>query len=350
MGIGGFFCFEQLQQENNGYIASLNGDARYFMSGRCAIYYALQDVMLTDTKRVAYLPAYTCETVIGSYEKANYTIHYYDVDHNMVPIFEDNMIDKISVLALCGYYGFCHYDRDFVARCAQRGVSIIEDVTHSAFSLDGIDPHCDYVVGSMRKWIGVPSGGFAVKKKGQFTLPILDPDMTHLDLRISSMDMKEEALKEGKLDVVQIASDRFWSAEMMLRQMFDAHGSDPRSIQIINHYPFSKMIERRRQNYQYLLDHLDPSEYYSTVFPTLTKEACPSHFTIYVSDRAALQNYLKSHDVSTTAYWPLPPSVDISQYPQAQYIYNHVLSIPCDQRYGESDMQLVCDLLNQFHH
>ena len=31
------------------------GDTAHLMSGRCAIYYCLRDLMLTDQKRVAYL-------------------------------------------------------------------------------------------------------------------------------------------------------------------------------------------------------------------------------------------------------------------------------------------------------
>lgn len=348
MGIGGFFCFDQLPEAENGFIASIGGDVRYLMSGRCAIYYALQDLMLTDRKRVAYLPAYTCETVIGSYEKAQYTIYYYDIDQTMAPIFDDKLLDEISVLALCGYYGFSRYDREFVARCAERSIAIIEDVTHSVLSADGIDPLCDYVVGSFRKWIGVPSGGFALKKKGAFTLPMVPPDETHLQMRSSAMEMKEQALKANRPEDVQIASDRFWSAEMMLRQMFDAHESDARSIDIINHYPFAQTIKQRRQNYGYLLEHLEESVHYTIVFPVLDDGVCPSHFTIYAADRDQLQTYLKDCEISTTAYWPLPPSVDISQFPKARYIYDHVLSIPCDQRYTDDDMQMICDALNGF--
>ena len=44
--IGGLFLFEQLPEKENGYIERIGGDVRYLMSGRCGIYYALEDLKL----------------------------------------------------------------------------------------------------------------------------------------------------------------------------------------------------------------------------------------------------------------------------------------------------------------
>ena len=75
MEIGGFFPYEPTLETENNYISRTcpdAGDVAHLMSGRCSIYYCLQDIMLTDKKRVAYLPAYDCETVIGCFVKAGY--------------------------------------------------------------------------------------------------------------------------------------------------------------------------------------------------------------------------------------------------------------------------------------
>lgn len=90
--------------------------------------------MLTDQKRVAYLPSYDCETVLGCFVKAGYEIHYYDFDKNLSPVFEEEMIPQISVLLVCGYYGYPTYDENFVKKCKASGVSVIVDTTHTAFS------------------------------------------------------------------------------------------------------------------------------------------------------------------------------------------------------------------------
>lgn len=198
--IGGFFTYEPLPETENHYLENLcppGGSLRFFMSGRCANYYALQDICLSDTKKVAYVPVYTCETVLAPFLKAGYELLFYDVSRDLTPIFDERVLDRISVVNLCGYYGFCSYDREFIRKCSERGIIIVEDTTHSIFSADGVDPHCDYVVGSMRKWIGVPAGGFAIKRKGGFSLPVLPPDETHLSMRSMSMRGKQQLCRQG---------------------------------------------------------------------------------------------------------------------------------------------------------
>ena len=78
-----FFPYQPVGSEPNNYVEHTcpdPGDTAHLMSGRCAIYYCLRDLMLTDQKRVAYLPSYDCETVLGCFVKAGYEIHYYDFD------------------------------------------------------------------------------------------------------------------------------------------------------------------------------------------------------------------------------------------------------------------------------
>ena len=81
--------------------------------------------MLTDQKRVAYLPSYD---FLGCFVKAGYEIHYYDFDKNL------SLCLTASVLLVCGYYGYPTYDENFVKKCKASGVSVIVDTTHTAFS------------------------------------------------------------------------------------------------------------------------------------------------------------------------------------------------------------------------
>lgn len=279
--IGGFFTYEPLPETENHYLENLcppGGSLRFFMSGRCANYYALQDICLTDTRKVAYVPVYTCETVLAPFLKAGYELLFYDVSKDLTPIFDERVLDRISVVNLCGYYGFCSYDREFIRKCSERGIIIVEDTTHSLFSSDGVDPHCDYVVGSMRKWIGVPAGGFAIKRKGSFSLPVLPPDETHLSMRSISMRGKQQLLQSGTPDpqAIQKFNDTFWDAEMMLRRIFDSYGSDRDSEYIMRHYDFEQLKQRRRANYQYLLDHMPEHPQLTVIFPVLKKALFPA--------------------------------------------------------------------------
>ena len=71
--IGGMFHYEPNTPIENGYfsrICSPGDDLAFTMSGRCGIYYCLQDIARYDTRKVAYVPMYTCGTVLAPFKKA----------------------------------------------------------------------------------------------------------------------------------------------------------------------------------------------------------------------------------------------------------------------------------------
>jgi hypothetical protein len=224
------------------------------MSGRCALYYCLLDLKPEDKKRAAYLPVYTCETVIAPYKKAGYTLFFYDVSpESLCPRFDRELIPWISLLGLCGYYGFSSYDRDFVGECVNAGGVVVQDITHSAFSADGIDGRARYVAGSLRKWMGIPSGGIALKRQGRFAPALLPPEDEHIAGRMACFEEQRRLLAGEQGACGERVGDIFWKTELRLRDIFDAYGSDGLSGEIIARYPYRDLIRRRRENYRSIL-------------------------------------------------------------------------------------------------
>ena len=84
------------------------------------------------------------------------------------------------------------------------------------------------------------------------------------------------------------------------------------------------------------------------VFPVLTPEAVPSHFTLYADDRDGFRQYLDERGVHSTVYWPVGPLVDLTGHDTAKYIYDHIVALPCDQRYTASDMARIAEVLTDY--
>jgi hypothetical protein len=354
MRIGGMFTVEPIGNIKNSYLQSLGDDTLLCMSGRCALYAVLTDLAMhrppqTEEKPVAYLPAYTCETVLDSYEKAGYSCRFYDLDpQQMRPVFREEELAGVSTLALCGYFGFARYDGSFVKACRDRRIAIVHDTTHSPLF---VDPLADYAAGSLRKWMGIACGGVAVKRMGKFSVEALQPDKEHLAGRYEAMELHRLALETGDRMYDEQAADVFWNTELRLRKMFDAFASDERSERIVRTFDFEEMASRRRLNFETLLGHLAPSSRYVPVFQELHPQDVPSHFTFYAEDRESLRSDLAACGVASTVYWPVPPHLKrIERYeryfPGASYIYGHVCSIQLDQRYGTDDMLFLADVLN----
>lgn len=350
MEIGGFFPYELVVTEKNDYMSLVcpnYDDSRHLMSGRCAIYFCLKDSMLTDNKRCAYLPAYTCETVISCFIKANYKIYYYDFDENLVPQFQDTIIENISFLLFCGYYGFNTFDVSFVKKCRQKGVTVMQDMTHTAFSPTGACPEADYIAVSLRKWMGVTSGGLAIKRKGTFGISTVPAHEEHLKIRDKALHCRLMYEKTGNDQLKQDGYDAFWEAEWMLREIFDIQEGDASSLNTIHHYPLAKAIEKRRQNYAFLLEHLPKNPAIRPVFPILPEDTCPMFFPFICENRKAVIEFLEEEGIAPKVYWSVPPFISVSDYPGAQYIYDHIMSISCDQRFTIADMKKVVHTLTR---
>lgn len=348
--IGGMFPLETPGDYDNSYLESIGGDVRLYMSGRCALYACLEDIGDESPDKTAYVPAYTCETVLAPYEKAGYTLRFYDIDPDeLKPIYRAEDLNGVTVFGLCGYYGFIRYDRSFLSECHKRGIKIVHDTTHSPYYPD---PEADYVAGSLRKWMGIAAGGVASKRYGRFCSPVIPPENEHLKGRYDSFAARAEALRTGNDEFNEKASDVFWTTELRLRKIFGAYSGDELSERIIRTFDFDLMREKRCANYHTVISHLRPNSSFRPVFTKLEEHDVPSHLTLLADDRDYLQKALAAKGISSTVYWPRTPASAAledfdEKYPGAAYIYDHVLSIQVDQRYGEEEMVYLANVLNE---
>ncbi len=342
MKIGGMFELEKCDDKQTIDVPN----TIYCMSGRCALYACLEDIGSSANKS-AYVPAYTCETVLGSYIKAGYSLKFYDVDpDNLKPIFKEEDLEGVGVLGLCGYFGFIRYDEEFVKLAHDRGIIVLHDTTHSPYY---VDPNADYGAGSLRKWMGIASGGVAVKKSGPFSIKLKAAEEEHIKGRYKAMEEREKALKLGDDSFNKKASDTFWKTELRLREIFDAYSSDEESIYIAKHFDYQAMKNKRREHFDVIIENLKEPKGFKPVFTELREHDVPSHFPLYADDRDKLQSFLKERGISSTVYWPLPPMLDdINKYEGAKYIYDHIASVQLDQRYDNETMKYLADVLNEY--
>lgn len=339
--IGDVFSQVDTTCEETNYLDKYIGDGEllYMMSGRCGINIVLEDIIKNMDKPLkAYIPLYTCETVVAPFKKNNCEISYYDVDKNLKPILVDESIENCDVMLICGYFGFVRYDVEKIKYAKSLGKIIVEDATHSVFSSGGMSPYSDYIAGSLRKWINVDAGGFALKKHGKFVAKQKEISDEHLKLR-------HNIEKFGQSDP-ELARKYFWQAEYMLREIFDSQKSDSDSINTIKHMDVSRIIETRRANYKTLLDKIN-NKMVHFIF-NLESGDVPSHFTVFVDERDKFFEYILKNNIQPKIFWPTHNSQEELKDTGSQYVYDHILSLPCDQRYSEKEMNYIAEVVNSF--
>ena len=106
----------------------------------------------------------------------------------------------------------------------------------------------------------------------------------------------------------------------------------------------------RRANYTVLLSELSsPMRRLDIVFPELGPEDVPSHFSLYCDDRDSFCTFMEERSVVVKKFWPVGPQVpDLTDHPDVRYIYDHIVSLPCDQRYGEDEMKQLAAWIMEY--
>lgn len=342
--IGGIFKVEGKMSQDNGLMEKLkkDGDIQFLMSGRCAISHCLRDYIAQGGIKSAYVPVYTCETVLAPFLQLGIELSFYDVDKNLQPVFDDNFLKSAPLVLFTGYYGVVTYSDKDLLKVKQNGNCIIQDITHTMLNDEPYSEYADYIAGSFRKWIGVASGGVAIKKDGTFKSEPISIHEEHLTLRRQALTMASESQSPDSTDKV------FWNGEMLLREIFENQESDQASIDVITHFNASDVVKKRRENFSYLSSKLKTLKEIELVFPELGRGEIPSHLSIFSKDRDELQKYLRENKIKATVYWPKGPAIPENKPFEADYIFNNILSLPIDQRYSFKEMDTIFETIASF--
>jgi dTDP-4-amino-4,6-dideoxygalactose transaminase len=323
------------------------GNIVFTSSGRGAIKLILDQIAI-KIKRVL-LPSYICESVIMSFEEAGYELIYYDVDEHFIPINIEIGSIEIGIFFHMGYFGFPTNESlsDIITKLRVKSVIIIEDITHTLFSNYQRLIDNDFMIGSIRKWFGLPSGGFLVSNK-IINKELSDPPSDFIDLRVNSLQQKFMYLKTMNKSLKDDYLAGFKKAEQMLDEDTGVYKIDSMSEMIIKNIDIEDINNYRRTNYEFLLKYLSNINGIEIIFETVENNICPMFFPIYVKhDRDELRSDLIKKEIYCPIHWPISNQLNGQLNYKTKNIYNSVLSIPCDQRYGVEDMLRIINTIKE---
>ena len=318
-------------------------------SGRGALSLLLDQVK-PRVKRVL-LPSYICDSVILPFEVAGYELIYYDADKYLKPIeIESIKNSNVGIFLHMGYFGFPTNEilSDTILSLKSDSVIIIEDVTHTLFEEDHNLVKSDFIIGSIRKWFGTPSGGFLASDKN-IKFELLDTDNEFVPLRISSLHQKFKYMKLKNKSLKSTYLSGINRAEQILDEDVKAYKIDQQSETIIKNFDYKQLQSSRKRNYEFLLKHLSDVDGIEVIFSDLGNDVTPIFFPIYVkSNRDELRRKLIENEIYCPIHWPIPKQVNGNLNIITKNIYESILSLPCDQRYQIEDMHRIINEIVSF--
>lgn len=309
-------------------------------------------VSLSDTNKRVLIPAYTCQTVITPFEEARWECKYYSIGKNL-RIDVEHLSESVeqyhpSLIVTHPYFGM-DLDQAEVAvlqRLHDSGVRVLLDLTQCIFST-GDTFFADYVVASYRKWFPIPDGGFLMRT--ELTKNILQPEQENNDFterELAAMYLRGQYFGNGEQRTKDISIRLSKAADKLADTNIRAHKMSQVAYNLLQKEEIISNQQARKDNFIYLFEHISDSTEIRKVCDNLDNlTTAPLYFTIYVKDRTKLQRELAQNAIYAPVIWPVEDSRVIINN-EIKYIYNHLLAIPCDQRYDIADMKRVVDVVN----
>ncbi len=105
-------------------------------------------------------------------------------------------------------------------------------------------------------------------------------------------------------------------------------------------FDYSAIAERRRRNYAILGEALGRF----AIFPDLPDQVVPLGFPMRAKDRDQLQQVLFHREIFPPIHWPIEGVVP-AEFGASHRLAAEILTLPCDQRYGNADMERMARLV-----
>ena len=219
----------------------------------------------------------------------------------------------------------------------RRGGIIIEDITHSLLSSSVYDVQSDYLVASVRKWEPISCGGYCASVKGKLHYPptILPPD-SYMQLKNNAMKLKAEYLEHLEEDKKQEYMAMFSDGNRWLNKNYTNMCIDSLSMCFLEHVDIEEQKKVRRENAHILYEGLKNKVEF--LFPEENMD-CPLFVPIISTNRDNIQKKMIQNRIYCPIHWPKPNNC-------VSNLFNLELSLVCDQRYTEKDMNRIVSAIN----
>ncbi len=338
--------------ENSNNIPAIFDGASYVSTCRSAIGIVL-DALPNIKRKVALLPAFTCESVLISFSYRGYDIYPYHIRKDLTIDWEsfrsDLLLIKPSVILVHSYFGFDTIKelRPHILELKEHGITVIEDETQSMFSCKSLI-NANYFVGSIRKWMPLPDGAFV-------TVPIHleEEDRELVAAKMKALIMKGDWILNG-IGEKRMFQQAFRNAENILNNRKQAFKMSSESQKLLSETDLLRMKSTRRDNYKTLIDGIlnapTLSNELQLPISEMEKDDCPFHLPVLVKDgRKDLQQYLAKNNIFATIIWACPDAYKEVIDNDSKYIYDHILCFHIDQRYNQSDMIRIITTLKKYY-
>lgn len=319
----------------------------FFRSGRDSLAF-IANRHKNSHKKVLF-PALCCESMVTPFIRNDYKIEYYKLNENLSANVEDivSKMQEDTVFVYMNYFGIKSLDKEFIKLLKKKfnKIIIVEDKTHDILvNEEKLEEKIieDYIVCSLRKWLALPDGGFLYSKENLNHDTFIEQDTFFSDLRIDAMKNKSTYIKNGEIKTKEYFREKLGQANEYLDKDTKIVGISDKSLDIIKKINFKEIRDTRKHNVEFILNFLKDVKGITSLYKS--SDLGNLYYPILVKNRGEIQAKLAQKNIYCPVIWSLPEGA-LNICSVSDYISEHMLAIPCDQRYTENDMNYICNTL-----
>ena len=347
MEIGSIYSLSTLEKQSCPPVQLAGEAAVYFSLCREALLAIVQKYRESEKK--VLLPAYTCQTVIDPFLQEGWKIEYYNINRRLRIDTEDLLAKykafKPNLSVAHPYYGadLSQEELKVFSDLKKDGCTLVEDLTQCIFSNQRSEIF-NYFTGSYRKWFPIPDGAFLIGE--DFVVEDMMENIGFVQPMADAMYLRGAFLQTGDNNIKEISRRVGNTAISFISGIIEPHIMSGLSQYILSGIDIETTKKKRFANYRYLYDHIQKSRICEPVDRNIDELTCaPLFFPIYVKDRSIFQKKLAQQEIYAPVLWPVhTDSLLIND--SIKQIYDEMLMLPIDQRYGENDMKRIVEVIN----
>ena len=306
--------------------------------GRTCFYAILEQIRTKVRGGGVLLPDYLCGSVAKVPPQLNIPFKHYHIGSDFLPDMDEIMNilahnDKQWVVLLIAYFGLVDLN-DTIATIHREFplTTIIVDDVQNYYGF-GQHSYYDYCFTSYRKWFAVPDGADVLAKNGTRALPGFTEQPNYVQYKIAGNLLKNH----GDIIDETVALELIEKGEAIMDRGYLYRCSDI-SCELYKKIDFDMVKTKRRTNAKILhegLEQLNVQHLYD-------EDKTPLFVPIIVQNRDRLRKRFFSENIFTPVHWP----VESEELQGANELYETELSLICDQRYDEADMERILRVIN----
>lgn len=326
--IGGMFGLGEMSNPRHSHPPFLNGNSVLLANARSGISLLIK---LLSPARV-WMPSYFCGPVLKAVDERMAAVKLYEVDYDLTQPSSE-WLDSVrpnDLVVILDYFGFpC--DLQCKQRVKEQGAWVLEDACQALLSED-VGRFSDFVLFSPRKFLGIPDGGILVCNHAIpcDTVAMEPPPPKWWLKALSASVLRREFDLHG--------GDRRWFELFQESEIEGPIGpyamSELSRALLLHSFDYSMIAEKRIRNYQLLANALGEFG----LFPFLPEGVVPLGFPIRIKDRDRVRHALFKHEIYLPVHWPIKGVVP-ETFSDSHRLASELATLPCDQRYTDSDME-----------